>query len=829
MAIAIQLAVTPGVQAQEDESYAMEEIVVTARKRLESIQDVPITVSAFNADALKQMQINDVTDLQSAVSNVYIAETGGLTSGSTNASIRGVGSPFGGSFEPSVAIYIDDTYILGESGQFVNLLDVAQVEVLKGPQGTLYGRNTTAGAIKFTSQKPSDEFGGSIETQFGSDGMLGIKASVTGPITETLSGLITISHKERDGLQEDVNTGEEYWTEDLGGARIALAWDPTDDLSVNFSYSHIENDSVSRVPTQIYSVLTREEQLQIAEASNFILPSGLEAYEFLPIDRSTDAQHSNEDHVSTDVDPGRFNVESKLANLVVDYEINDLWSVKSITSSYRSETIRNTEVDGTAHGYVATTSGPQDKQFSQELQLSYSSDNLNVIAGLYYFDHENNPSVQDALLTTSLFNNLTVAGVRDAFTGILGSQPSVEDTLNQWLPLAGQELNPGMIILEESLEAKSELESKAAFVNIEWDITEQLTLNIGGRYTEEEKESINIDKNTNILAALFVDGLGNQYWYDDRISGATEAMTAQLGAPLFTQSVMHLDDGVQVIDEEGEWSSFDYLVGLSYSIPDLGMVYGSVSTSFKSGGFNGIPDSDTSNFDEETLTAYAIGFKSTLMNGRMLFNIEWFRNEIDDVQFRNFIVLENEDGSLDLEAVVGNFGAAVTEGVDMTIGYAFTQDWRMDLNLSYLDAEVKESMEQQEVDGEFVAVDVAEFMKTGRAPQWSGNISTRYQLPLDAIGGVELFLQYAYTDETPATQPWDSREASLRNAISDSHGIWNAQVTWVSQDEQWRVYAAGKNLNNKRVLTDAVDLGLGMVTGGYNSPRSWSVGVDYSW
>jgi iron complex outermembrane receptor protein len=828
MALAIQLAV-PGVQVQATETFALEEIVVTARKREESLQDVPITVSAFDQNALKEMQINDVTDLQSSVSNVYIAETGGLTSGATNASIRGVGAPFGGSFEPSVAIYIDDTYILGNSGQFVNLLDIAQVEVLKGPQGTLYGRNTTAGAIKFTSQQPADEFGGNVEAQVGSDGMLGMKATVTGPLTETLSAIASVTYKERDGFQTDVNTGEEFWTEDVSGARIALAWDPTDNLSVNFSYSTIENDSVGRVPSSIYNSLSREEQLQIAQAANFVLPTGLEAYEFLPTDRSTDAQYNNVDDVSTELDLGIFNVESKLANLVVSYDINDFWSVKSISSSYSNETLRNTEVDGTAYGYIVTKDGPHDKQFSQELQLSYSSDNLNIIAGLYYFDHENNPSVEDTVLTSALFNNLTVEGVRDAFTGILGSRPSVEDTLNQWLPLAGQELNPGLIVQGESLEAKSELESKAAFVNIQWDITDQLTLNLGGRYTEEEKDSLNINQTTNIVGALFVDGIGNQYWYDDRIAGATEAMTAQLGDPLFTQSVMSLDGGVEVIEEEGNWSSFDYLIGLSYHIPDLGMVYGSVSTSFKSGGFNGIPDPETSTFDEETLTAYAIGFKSTLMNGRMLFNVEWFRNEIDDVQFRNFIVLEDSEGNLDLEAVVGNFGSAITEGVDMTIGYALTEDWRLDMNLSYLDAEVTESLEQQEVDGEFMTVDVAEHMEMGRAPQWSGNVSTRYSLSLDSAGAVEVFLQYAYVDETPATQPWDSRSVALQEAISESHGLWNAQVTWYSADDQWRVFAAGKNLGDKRVLTDAVDLGLGVVTGGYNSPRTWSMGVEYSW
>jgi iron complex outermembrane receptor protein len=831
IALAIQMAIPAGVYAQKDESLLLEEVTVTARKREESLQDVPVTVAAFNQDALKEMQINDVTDLQSAVSNVYIAETGGLRSGSTNASIRGIGTPFGGAFEPSVAVYIDDTYILGSSGQFVNLLDIAQVEVLKGPQGTLYGRNTTAGALKFTSQKPSNEFGGNLETKFGSDGMLAVKGTARGPLTDTLSGLVSVSHKQRDGLQNDVNTGEEYWTEDWRGARVALAWEPSDQLSVNFSYSHIENDSVSRVPTRIYSALTREEQLQIAAAAGTALPSGLEAYELLAIDRSIDSQYNHEDDVSTSVNPDAFKVESQLANLVVEYEVTDQWSLKSISSKYNSKSASETEVDGSAYSYVATVSGDKEEQFSQELQLSFISDNLKVMAGLYYFDQENNPGNRGGTaLDSNLTNSLVVNAVRAGAAGFLGSQPSIEETLNTWIPTFGQELLPGMLFLTETLDTRTELESKAAFINVEWDITEQLALNIGGRYTEEEKTSLDIEQDTNILGALFLDSAFNQYWYDDRIAGAMEALTEQLGTPVSTRPLMFLEGDLVELYEKGDWSSFDYLFGLSYKIPNLGMLYGSVSTSFKSGGFNGLTDSNLSQFDEETLTAYALGFKSTLFDGRMLFNIELFKNAIDDVQYRNFVLTEDEDGNPDTDSVVGNFGIAETQGVDMTIGYAVTENWRVDMNLSYLDSDITESIEEQEVEeGVFEAVDISEYLETGRAPQWSGNISTRYSLALGSTGDIVLFLQYAYTDETPVTQPWDSRVAATQNAISDSFGIWSAQVTWHSADEQWRVFAAGKNLGDERVLTDAVDLSLGMVTGGYNSPRALSMGVEYSW
>ncbi|MGI9294081.1 MAG: TonB-dependent receptor plug domain-containing protein, partial [Pseudomonadales bacterium] len=209
VSLALATGYTPTLFAQ-DTSYLLEEIIVSARKRDENLQNVPMSVTAFNEGLLKDLQIVNITDLQSSVGNLYLAEGRSVASGSLNASIRGIGSPVG-DFEPGVAIYLDDTYVLSSTGQLLDLLDTERVEVLKGPQGHLYGRNTTGGAIKFISKKPSDEFSGSVELQAGSEGHAFGKFTVSGPLADGLGGSLTLLSEQRDGFQTDANTGEEYW------------------------------------------------------------------------------------------------------------------------------------------------------------------------------------------------------------------------------------------------------------------------------------------------------------------------------------------------------------------------------------------------------------------------------------------------------------------------------------------------------------------------------------------------------------------------------------------------------------------------------------------
>jgi iron complex outermembrane receptor protein len=827
--LALAVTVVPQALAQQDGAQlALEEIVVSARKRSENLQDVPMTVAAFDAELLKNLQVRDVTDLQTSVANLFLTEGRSVASGSLNASIRGVGSPVG-EFEPGVAIYIDDTYVLSATGQLLDLLDTERVEVLKGPQGHLYGRNTTGGAVKFVSKRPTEEFSGSLEVQAGSEGYSFVRGSVSGGLTETLAGSLTLVSEQRDGFQKDVNTGDEYWDIDNLAGRVALTWAPTDDVTIDFSYSSVEDDSAAAVPVLTDSLYSREELLEISALTGHTLPEGLQQYEFLSLERSPDSAFNDEDDVSANLPQDDFNIETQFVNLSVSWDINDNWSVRSITSYFDKETVLTFELDGTANAALDNSAVSEEEQFSQEFQLIWSSDRVEAVVGVYYLDYDEQEPVTDftGQNTSVLINPLVVGGVQSAVAGLTGETPSIADTINVWIPAFGVEdrLQPPSAFPSSLVEPKkNNIESKAIFANFDIELTDKLNLQLGGRYTEDDKEAYEVQGDHYALAALFVDATGQTYWYDDQIAGATEAMIAQLGQPLVLNPSLNVPLGIETTDDSGSWDDFSYLVGVSYEVSDDVLVYGSVSTGFKSGGFNSIERADLRTYDEETIETYVLGVKSTLLEGSLVLNAELFLNEIDDMQFQSFAFVDG-----DVDSVTGNFGEAETKGIDITATWLATSNLRFDANIGYLDAEITKAFETQEGDDGPVTVEVSDFLEMGRAPEFTGTLTARYNWSLGNAGNLELIAQYYYSDEAYTIQPWDSRAQFQTNAVQDSYDIWNAQLVWTSSEGNWRAFVGGKNLADERVVVDSFDLGLSTLNSAYNAPRTYTAGVEYRW
>ena len=214
---------------------SLEEVIVTARRREESLQDVPIAVSAFSAEELRMLQAEDLAGLQGTVPNMNLVQGRG-SANSANVYIRGVGQPDAlQTFDPGVGIYLDDVFVARIQGALFNLYDVQRVEVLRGPQGTLYGKNTIGGAIRLISKKPPEEFSGVTELGYGNYDYFTAKAYLGGPVTDTFGASIAGVYATRDGITEDPDTGRDYNDIDTLAGRVILAWDPTEDLNINLA------------------------------------------------------------------------------------------------------------------------------------------------------------------------------------------------------------------------------------------------------------------------------------------------------------------------------------------------------------------------------------------------------------------------------------------------------------------------------------------------------------------------------------------------------------------------------------------------------------------
>ncbi len=434
-AVAAAFGASLPAAAQETGARAIEQITVTARRVEETLQDVPLAVSAFSADDLARLQADSLDGLQGAVPNLNLVQGRGSAS-SANIFIRGIGQPDAlQTFDPGVGVYVDDVYISRIQGALFNLHDVERVEVLRGPQGTLYGKNTIAGAVKIVTRRPTEETEFDAEVGIGRYSARNGRVFLAGGLTDTLfasfSGLVS----ERDGTVTDSATGAEYNDIDTRAGRIALRWVPTDTLEARLSVD------ATRERNALNLGRARAPLISVDLATGGIVPR------FVPEegswDRTARSQLPN--------DPGQ-ELDHWGTSLSVDWDIDDALTAKSITSWRRLETDFFIDIDATELELGDVFVGVRQEQMSQEFQLAWDAGGrFNGVAGIYALK-ERVGSEQFAFADDFLlFGGIPLDFLR---------------TINDF---------------QETL-------SYAAFGQGTWQLDERWSATVGLRYTYEEKD-----------------------------------------------------------------------------------------------------------------------------------------------------------------------------------------------------------------------------------------------------------------------------------------------------------------------------------------------------
>lgn len=415
-----------------------EEIIVTARRRSESLQDVPVSVSAFDAHRIQELQAENISGLQNAVPNLYLDRGDGAN---TVIFIRGIGQNDSLAFaDAAVGVYVDDVFIARSQAAFLDLFDVDRVEVLRGPQGTLYGRNTTGGAIKFVSAEPPEQLGLYAEAGGGNFDFRTLKARLGGPLVkDVLRGKIAVSAIHRSGFATNLDDGEDDGDTQSLSWRGVLAFTPTDRMRVSLIFDgKRDRPDTSRSPVRETSV------------TGFADPVGA------PTSPTTFAPAT--DPYQVDVNANRLSdLDAYGIALKATVDISDTWSLESITSYREMDFDLNLDTDGTPLPILDILVLQDQDQFSQELRATYDADaGFTLVAGLYYFRDD------DVTFSGIDIASLSVFGFPVTFFGLPTS--SLADT-------------------------HQKTESLAAFADASYDLTERLTLGAGVRYTYEEKES----------------------------------------------------------------------------------------------------------------------------------------------------------------------------------------------------------------------------------------------------------------------------------------------------------------------------------------------------
>jgi iron complex outermembrane receptor protein len=778
----------------------LQEVTITAEFRATNLQETPIAITAVNAEMMEQRSQTSIYELTAQAPNVQLAPQGQANGSGIIAFIRGVGqTDFNFALEPGVGIYIDDVYYPTLTGSLVDLLDLERVEVLRGPQGTLAGRNSIGGAIKLFSQKPRGDGTGSLAATVGNYGRLDIRGMADfSLIDDKLYARLSGVSKNRDGYVERVDyacthpgsgltplsqgRGCELGT--LGGqayaaGRLSLRWIASEAVEVNTIVDYTDDNSESSADVlrradmgdaNPSAAVDRVSSWLIADPNN---PSVIYDCRFVPYGPySCDPNGANpylsyanffDPGVTTT--PGGSPIPFKPTfvpaiqtldqygvSTQIDWSISDTSSVKSITAWRRYTSSWGNDIDGSPLASQQLLQTLKHWQWSQELRFNgtLAPAKLDYTLGAFYFE-------QGGTLEARV--DLNYAHI---------------DFIH------GPDTTPS--------------KSVAAFAHGTFHLTDAMNLSLGVRYSEDEKDYQYFRRNP-----------------DGTIPQCVFPFTTPQGPFGADQPTNCALFGLYGLQDDFKGDRVDWRVALDYRWTDDFMTYGQVSTGYKGGGVNPRPflPNQLKAFDPETLTTYELGFKSDLFGNRVRFNTSVFYNDYQDI-------------ILTLNACPGppcaqpnNIGEAEVKGIEVETEIHPSDRFLIDSAVSFLDFDYTETG---------TGTGIVPGMITPYTPEWKASIGMQYTFPF--VGGSELTarLDGSYTSQVygNAINEWSNR--------IPSYTVGNARLTWRAEDEKWMAALEVTNITDEIYYTSVFDQqhSSGTTSFGIAAPRMYALTIKHN-
>jgi iron complex outermembrane recepter protein len=777
-ALALAASAEVGAQDVSSAEVVLEELTVTARKREENVQNTPIAVSAFGERALQERNIQSAADITGYVPNVQFdsvaTESGG--GAATQIAIRGIGqTDYVLTVEPGVGIYLDGVYVGKSIGSLLDTVDIERLEVLRGPQGTLFGKNTLGGAIQLVSRRPGTEPELYSEVITGAFDRFDVRTGLSAPINDGLRLRFTGNYQSRDGHVKRMSaitgqdTGKRQGNKNQLSGRLVTEIDLADNLlaTVAIDGSRIDEESAGGV------VLKADENGGFSSLYNAAVPGGVclpsaGAARFdNPLCYNSQYERSLSSRQSTNNNDDANRSEANIwgTSLTLDWTL-EVFSVRSISAYRRVSVDILQELTGSA--YYVDTIGQRigTKQLSQELQLTGDAldDRLHFVAGAYYLHEEGEQRFPVDLTVVQL-------------------------------------LTGGAI----------ENDSYAAFSQVTYDLTEQLSLTGGLRYTHEVRAfnpEGQVLQGYNVSSATPVPGFVNP------LTGAF----GPAGTPLFPGGWYE-----RTSDSTTPMASLNYLFG------DAAMAYVSYAKGFKGGGFTmryfppvlpapgTDPDSIVSYAGPETAVTYEVGLKSEWFDRRLRLNVAGFHTDYDDIQVTYNIDPDGAGPIGNFVPVLSNAASARIRGIELEGSLAATEWLRFDTAVGYVDAEYTHFSTLARAN--YPGIESAELPNT---PEWTANIGGTLTFMDDSAGRLALRADYSYRSE-------QFKEFTNSPVLrQDAYGVLNAALTYATADEQWQATLGGTNLTDEAYMVSGVaNPGTGFFQAAVSRPREWYLSLRY--
>ncbi len=743
-------AISSGAMAA---GIAIEEIVVTAQKRAESLQDVALSVSAFSGDSLREDDISSLQDIGNRTPGMVFSM---FSSGQPEIAIRGIGTKEdGAAASDATVVSIDGVYIAARTAQVLDIFDLERVEVLRGPQGTLYGKNSIGGSINFITSKPTEDFTLRIRGTTGNYGRSDLGGMISGELTEGLYGKVSFSKRSHDGYLRNLLSGKRTGDTDTLAFRGQLRWTPTENLEITFSADGADDDNGD----------TNREPIGPTTGDGFVHNCGTCILDPVAVNEALGGAGDPWSSLNEIEGFMKRNVEGY--NVTVNWDLGD-FIFTSITA-YRENDFDWLEdstglpptsylVDLTAGGGALFANPASDgfafdlndvaqeknRQYTQEFRLTSDTDGpIEWVAGLFYS--------KEKLSRNEEFRFTSLAG-----GGELEHQVSKQ---------------------------RNDSDSWAIFGQGSYHITEALSVTAGLRYSYEEKD------------------IG-------------------VGATLESGVIGLLLKPFPFTNASEDWDSIDGKVSVDWKINDDVMLYGSVATGFKSGGFTGSASTlaqATIPFDEETALSYELGFKSMLFDQRLRLNGAIFFTEYEDLQVTRFF--QPAGASLG-EFITENAGEAEAQGAELEFMWLVSENIEIGGSYAYLDTEYTDFTGTEAVGGSDFSGN-----QLRQAPRNSANLYTKYTMDLgDDIGSISAKVDYRYQDLS-FYDPDENPKITI-----PQYRIWDARIAWNSPNKNWEVAGWIKNIGDEEYRTHIYSQRGGRIAfANFGAPRTSGVTVTFNY
>ncbi|MFC4528963.1 TonB-dependent receptor [Dyella halodurans] len=742
--------------ANPDRAKLLGNVTVTAQSRTQEVQSVPIALQIVTAKQIDTLAATDLSKMDIFVPGLVVDASQPTQ---PTYELRGIStSNFGVGTESAVGVYVDGVYAARSGGALLAFNDIARIEVLKGPQGTLFGRNAAGGAISIVTNEPTDKFEGDARVRIGNEGQRYADALLNIPINKDMALRLSVLDNQSDGWIKDAATGKEYGGANQWGTRAVYRWNITDDTRVLLSWDH---EKLNQAPEPAIGLIplsndTNQRAPFPADPTTYLNPLHAPLY--------NDAIGAAETR--------RFDG----ATLSIDHSFS--WGSLVSTTAWRGfDTFNRGDYDGTNHvvTYLDTTNVEHNNSWYQEFKLTGNNDLMDWVSGVSYYQEQARQQSQTNTNTSSLD---TLA------QNVLGVGTPLTDITNG-LAAMGLPFSLLGYPWHEAISNDGNFKAYAAFGDVIWHVNDKFNITTGLRYTRDEKDFswYNMPRSApafdGVIAGL--NGLGITQLLPPQAQMALAAFGGNVIFPNFV--------GVPV-SAHNTWNNFSPRVVADYKFtPDV-MGYVSVTRGYKAGGYNSVEVGST--FAPETVTNYEAGIKSLFPDQNLLLNASMYYYRYNNLQS---LALDPNSAGSAVPVYIVNSSNQEAKGLELEAQWRPIESFRISFNGAYIDDTYRNATapDGTNLDGQ----------PTG-TPKFSAAASLAYTWHHVANGDVEFDLSQAYRGKARCnsdSQVQGSCNISPNFQIGTSQQRTDARLGWSAAGDRWGVALYGTNIFNKRYVT----------------------------